>query len=69
LSGGVYNHAGTWTVRQWTTNYPTVIGSAQTGSNYGRFNIVDDIGNGEPVLVLAPKYDLPTYVCRIGNIS
>jgi hypothetical protein len=65
VSGGAYNHAGSWTITtRQTTGAPT-----STYSNYGRFNMVNDIGNGEPVLVLSHRNTEPTYVCRIGSLA
>jgi hypothetical protein len=71
-SGGAYNQGWTWTWAELTTtNFTTNGTGAQIGgkNTYGKFNLIEDIGNGEPVLVLHPRIDLPVYVCRIGSIS
>jgi hypothetical protein len=66
-SGGAYTAANNWTV----TLRPTTGGNF-TGlgdSMNGRFNMVNDIGNGESVLVAAPRFNGATYVCRIGSLT
>jgi hypothetical protein len=76
-SGGAYQQGGTW---QWseiqTANFVTQQMGQQVGgqNTYGRFNIINDIGGGNAVLVHSPRTNasvagpaLPIYVCRIDG--
>jgi hypothetical protein len=72
-SGGAYTSGVAWAVtlrnqHASTANpsWPSLSGGQSMNS---RFNLIEDIGNGEPVLVAAPAFDQPVYVCRIGSLA
>jgi hypothetical protein len=48
--------------------YVTSLGTASvSGGSFTRFNIFNNMGNGESMLVQQGNYDTPCYVCRLPN--
>jgi hypothetical protein len=59
-----------WTItKRQTTDYAAFTSPVPDNAGYSRFNIINDIGNGEPVLVMCSGYERATHVCRIGSLS
>lgn len=68
-SGGAYNSSGTWA---WGLVTPsggpslaTFASSSSNNSASSKFNIVEDMGNGQAAIVMVTKIAGPTYVYKI----
>jgi hypothetical protein len=71
---GNYNPAGTWECDEVAVGGlpDQVTGPGTTaisGSSFTRFNIFNDMGNGESMLVSQGNFDTPCYVCRLPNTT
>jgi hypothetical protein len=64
-SGGAYNPAGQWV---WTSTTPTGPEMTETTRNsgaYTKWNIVEDMGNGQSAIVYVGHINGPTYVYKV----
>lgn len=63
VSGGTYNPSGQWT---WTTLRPSGLAPSGSGAGtYTKWNIVEDMGNGQSAIVVCTEIDNPTYVYKL----
>jgi len=65
----IYNPSGTWTSQLLTPLggpvYPTNAFVGQNNNSVTKFNIVEDMGNGQSAIVFTPRNDQATFVYKI----
>jgi hypothetical protein len=76
LVNDAYDPNGTWvcdeveitgTLPTFVTGAPGSTSRSISGCSFTRFNIINDMGNGESMLVQQGNYDTPCFVCRLPN--
>ena len=68
VTGSAINLTGTWAWSEIPVGGAAVSSWTDLGSGqdvYGRFNIINDVGGGQAVLVLNRRWNEATYVCKI----
>lgn len=69
ITGGsvVYDPAGTWVWSQLNPSGGVTVNVPAEGNDdtYSKWNIIEDMGNGQSALVVATGYDSPLYVYKV----